>query len=209
MTKRLQCLAGFIAGVLALACLAGCPSPPTGAPDASTSQAVPPEDTVSPEPGHKLGVSVNEIFSIGTTVAEMPVAAWKKLGADDGGPGNQAETPVGVIGPGPTNIPIGAVQFTPNAALTASNTAEAVISVYKRNTPDGGGGTNQTLIASIGTATTNDGGSGNWCPYIIVPHKVVAGAFVSPGDTITVAITKVSTGTVVPAGQLAIFNTVQ
>ena len=167
----------------------------------------------SPAAGHKAGLVVNSTSQVGETLAEIPFASWNKTAADS--PTTQdagtAELSVGLIGPGPQAIPLAAVRFTPQAALTASDTNNAIISVYKRNAPDGGGGTTQTLLATASTFTPGlDGGTGSWSPFTPVSFTVVAGAYVSPADAITVAITKNgSTGVSVPQGELTLFTSIQ
>lgn len=160
----------------------------------------------------RAGLAVNNVTEIGYQLAEIGILQWNKTSAD--APTSQdaglSETSVGIIGPGPNAIPVSKVIFNPAAALTQSDTQNAIISVYKRNAPDGGGGTTQTLLASAKTFTVADGGTGSWSPFTAVNFTVVAGAYVSPGDMITVAITKNgTTGVSVPQGELALFTTIQ
>lgn len=159
------------------------------------------------------GLNVNSTYETASMLTEIELLGWAKSSADS--PTTQdagtAETAVGTVGPGPVAIPVATVNFQPTAVLTASDTNNAIISVYKRNAPDGGGGTTQTLLASASTFTPGlDGGTGSWSAFTLVPFKVVAGAFVSPGDVITVAITKNgTTGVSVPAGNLSLFTNLQ
>jgi len=166
----------------------------------------------APSAEHKpLGVIVNNTFQVGVTLAEIPFVSWAKTAADSTPDAATAETTISVVGPGPTAIPLGAAYFNPAATLTASDSLPATINVYKRNAfaTDGGGGSTATLIASQSTATVADGGSGSWYSYTPVALNVVAGAYVSPGDSITVTITKVGAGTTVPQGQLSLFTSIQ
>lgn len=166
-----------------------------------------------PQPSPKAGLNLGNQFETAGMLAEIELVGWAKASADT--PTTQdagaAETAIGTIGPGPVNIPIATVTFQPTGTLTASDTQNAIISVYKRNAPDGGGGTTQTLLASASTFTPGlDGGTGSWSPFTLVNFTVVSGAFVSPGDVITVAIVKNGlTGVSVPSGNLSLFTKLQ
>lgn len=114
-----------------------------------------------------------------------------------------AELPMGTVGPGPSGIAIGAVYINPGAGtLTASDSVFRTIVVQKRTA----GGSPVTLA----TATTKvTGGTGNWAAWTPVAIPVVAGAFVSPGDSVSVAFTHASSGTAIPACVVELFPTVQ
>jgi hypothetical protein len=179
-------------------------------PDAAVQTTPPPSASA-----HKFGLGVNNTNEIGSQLAEQGVFAWNKNwsdGADSGG--SLAEVIVDGIGPGPINIPIAQCQFITAAALTASQTTYATITVYKRpgNNPDGGVA---AVVIAAASTTTNQldaaadaASTGSWFAWqnIIVPAS--ANAFVSPGDVITVAITKTSTGVGVPQGVLTCYTTI-
>jgi hypothetical protein len=164
---------------------------------------------------HKFGLGVNNTNEIGNQLAEQGLFEWQKNwsdGTDSGG--SLAEIVIDGIGPGPINIPISQCQFVTSAALTASQTTYATINVYKRpgNNPDGGLGA--TLIASASTTTNqadaaaDAASTGSWFAWQNVVVPASANAFVAPGDVITVAITKTSTGVGVPQGVLTCYTTI-
>jgi hypothetical protein len=180
--------------------------------------ANPPAQTTPPPSasGHKLGLDVNYVNSVGSQVVEQGLFEWNKNWADgtDSG-GSLTEIPVDGIGPGPLSIPVSQCQFVTSAALTASQTTYATLNVYKRpgNNPDGGVG--PTLIASASTTTNmldaaaDAPSTGSWFAWQNVVIPPVTGAFVAPGDQITVSITKTSTGVGVPQGILTCYSTIQ
>ena len=108
-----------------------------------------------------------------------------------------AEVPVDMQG---TNVGlnVGSMYLLPNAALTASNSAYATITVAKRTA-----GGSPTTIASVTTQIT---GSGNWTAFKPVPLNVVAGAFLAAGDVVTVTVAHTGGGVNVPASQLVGFQ---
>jgi hypothetical protein len=154
-----------------------------------------------------FGMDTNLSYAVGAVVVEQGVIEWPKATADSTAEAGISETSIGLIGPGPYQIPISQCQFHTSAALTenpASGTSFATLSVYKRNN-DGG---TQTLLASAATTVTNDGGTGPWAAFTNVPIPSVAGAFVSPGDSVTFVETKTgNNGAIVPQGELACFTT--
>lgn len=195
--------AAALAAMLGLGCHGGSDSSPSTEPDASALGRA----------DKRAGVAVNSTSEIGFAFAEMGLVQWAKTAADttatqDAG---TAETAIGIIGPGPASIEISAVQFNPAAALTASDTQNAIIKVFKRNAPDGGGGTTQTLLATAATFTPGkDGGTGNWNPWTPVNFTMASGAYVSPGDCITLTITKNGvTGVSVPQGELNLYTSIR
>jgi hypothetical protein len=164
--------------------------------------------------GHKFGLAVNSTNDIGNLLAEQGVFTWEKPWSDntDSG-GSLGETLIATIGPGPSNIPISACSYQTSAALTASQTTYATITVYKRpgNNPDAGVGA--TPIATASTTTNQldaaaDGAStGSWFAWQDIVVPAAPAAYVSPGDQITVSITKASTGVGVPQGVLTCYTT--
>lgn len=98
----------------------------------------------------------------------------------------------------PAAVIIKAIRYVPDAALTASDTLFATLTVAQRNAA----GT--SVNASFGTALTKvTAGTGNWTAFVAVP-LTLAGSALAAGDILTIAIAKASTGTIVPAGSLEI-----
>lgn len=115
-----------------------------------------------------------------------------------------AETSIGILGPGPTAVAVGNVLLHPSAALTASNSAYATFTVSKRTA-----GGAAVPIASMSTQLLGTGvGSGNWTAWKTVPFTVVAGAFLSPGDVVTLQVLGTGGGEVIPQFYLGGFTTI-
>jgi hypothetical protein len=146
-------------------------------------------------------MDINNSTEVGQVVAELPIVDWTKAAVDGATANATAETVIGTVGPGVQGLALGAVQFVPAAALVADNANYATLTVTKRT--NGVPGTPVT----IATATTQITGTGNWTAWKAVTIPLAAGAFVSPLDTISIAITKTGTGVVVPQGVLGIFPT--
>lgn len=95
-----------------------------------------------------------------------------------------AETPAGIIGPGPLALAIGSIILHPLNTLALSGTAYVTINVFKRTA--GGAG------VLIGTTTTQtaQASSAAWTAYtpVSLTLQTGAGSFVSPNDTITMQI---------------------
>ena len=138
--------------------------------------------------------NVNYGFEMGMITVETPIFGYPKQAADGAAGTATAETPVGIIGPGTVAIALAAVQIHPSSNLTADNSNFATITVNKRTAAAPG-----TPVALAVAATTIAGANstGNWTAFTTFNMTLVAGAFVSPGDEITVAITKSGTGVVV------------
>jgi len=169
----------------------------------------------APDASAKTGVAVNSTSELGYALAEIGLVQWQKSAADvsasqDAG---TAETVIGVIGAGPTPLEIGAITFAPAAALTASDTQNGTFNVWKRTNYDGGAGTVQVLLGHASTFTPGlDAGTGNWLANTGVKFTLATGtgSFVSPGDTITMSITKNgTTGVSIPQGQLNLYTTIR
>lgn len=119
------------------------------------------------------------------------------LAAQIGAPGTQAEISIGVVGPGPLPISLGSIAIHPAAALTANGSNYVTITVAKRTA---GGG-----AVTLGTLATNVTSWVAWTPINMV---LASGAFVTPGDAITVAIAATGTGVTVPQLYLAGFPSI-
>lgn len=188
------------ASVLALAVVGGSIACQKSAPEPSQPAPAP---AASPAPG-KLGMNANFLPEVAATVSEMGVVDYLKAAdTQDGG----GETLVGVIGPGAANIALSTCNFAPAAALTASDTQFATITVYKR-TPLADASTVLTQLGSVTTKTSGSGGTGSWSQNAPVSIPVDAGAYVAPGDVVTVGVAKTGGGVVVPAGQLNCYTTI-
>jgi hypothetical protein len=123
------------------------------------------------------------------------LATFTKAAADGAASTATAETIIGMIGPS-SGGNVGTVFFVPAAALTADNSNNAVITVFKRTA----GG----AAVQVAAATTNVAGTGSWTQWKPVSIPVTAAA-VSASDALTYTITKNGTGVVVPAGQLNVY----
>jgi hypothetical protein len=139
---------------------------------------------------------------MGNITAEIGLFEYPN-GASFTGTNPLAETPIGMLGPGPYQIAIGSVMIHPQLALTANDSNYATITVSKRTA----GGAPVT-IASCTTKTLGGGGTGNWTAFAPVAMTVAANAFISPNDTITITIGKTGTGVTVPPFYLAGYPTV-
>ena len=178
--------------------------------------AAPPASTAPGKAGaHKFGVDVNNAGEVGAVVAELEIAGYNRPAdtstvLDAGGTGQYSvtsELAVAVIGPGPQAIPISYCVFAPSAALTASNQNFGQFDVFKRQTDAG-----HALLASGSTTWSQvDSGAdaaamGNltaWVPTVI---PSAAGAYVTPGDIITVEVDKYAAGISIPQGKVSCFT---
>jgi hypothetical protein len=133
-----------------------------------------------------LAAAVNTM-ALGDTVVNLPVAALTNIQT-------VSETPNGYV-PSTQGGNVVSAVYIPSGALTASNTAYATISVFKRTA----GGTS-VLLAAVTTQIT---GSGNWTAWVPVNIPVVA-APVAASDVLTYTITQTGGGVAVPAGQLIV-----
>ena len=114
----------------------------------------------------------------------------------------QAETGVGIMGAGTLPIDLGSIIYHPSTAVTPSNTNYSTLSVYKRT---GTGGA--VLLGSINNSVSlGNYFAGTWTAFLQVPLTLVPGAFVSPGDSITLAVaTTAGTGLSFPTGIVGVF----
>jgi hypothetical protein len=133
-------------------------------------------------------MQLNSVNDIGTTLATCsPFFDFIQAG----GTSAVAEEAVGVLGPGPNQIPIGSITIHPSASLAISGSAFITVNVFKRTN-----GGSQTLI---GTLTTFTGGTA-LTAFVAAQMTLQAGAgsFLTPGDTITMAVTNTGSA-VMPA----------
>ena len=135
------------------------------------------------------------IFEVECPFAQYPIPA--------AGTGvTQSETGIGIMGAGTLPIDLGSIIYHPSAAVTPSNTNYSTMSVYKR-TGTGGAVLLGSITNSVSIAPYF---SGTWTAFLQVPLVLVAGAFVSPGDSITFAVaTTGGTGLAFPTGIVGIF----
>jgi hypothetical protein len=139
---------------------------------------------------------------VANNVAAQEIKSFTLPGVSAGTP--LLEQPVGCIGPAPEGLAIGACRVSfGNSTVAASNSAYSTIIVSKRT--NGGAA---VPIASQSTQLTSAGGTGNWAAWTPVSIAIVAGAFVSPGDEITVQVTQTGGGVTTPAGFIEIFPSV-
>ncbi len=104
----------------------------------------------------------------------------------------------------PGRFRVDAVTYVPHAALTADNTNLATLELGYNN----GNGGSDTGIATINTAATAGGGSGNWTADIGVALTITAANSVVPsGSQVQWNLTKGGAAVVVPAGSLIMKGT--
>jgi hypothetical protein len=153
-------------------------------------------------------MDIMSAWETGCVAVEVGIFEWPKIAADGAAGTGLAETPIGLIGPGPVGIALGAVQIHPATALTADPTNNATITVSKRTAANPG----TAVPIAIGvTAPSGANSTGSWTAWQAVPLTVQpgAGSFVSPGDALTVTITKGGTGVVVPIAFLAGYTNIK
>jgi hypothetical protein len=99
---------------------------------------------------------------------------------------------------------VDAVKYVPGASLTADNTNLATLELVYNN----GNGGSDTVIATVNTAATAGGGTGNWTADIGVAVTVTAANSVVPaGSQIQLNIAKSGAAVIVPAGTLIVKGT--
>jgi hypothetical protein len=147
---------------------------------------------------------VNYGFEMGMVTVETPLFGYPKQSADGSAAATTAETPIGIIGAGTVGIALAAISIHPSAALTADNTNNATITVNKRTVAAPG---TPVALAIATTSIAGANSTGNWVAFTTFNMTLVAGAFLAPGDEITVVITKGGTGVVIPALFLGGFMT--
>ncbi|HSY22326.1 MAG TPA: hypothetical protein VK841_09440 [Polyangiaceae bacterium] len=110
-----------------------------------------------------------------------------------------AEVQVGTVGPG-ASIALGSVQICTGGTLTANNSNYYTITINKRTAAAPG------TAVPIATGTTQITGTGSWAAFTAVALPVVSGAFVSPGDVITIAAVHTASGVAIPASTVELFG---
>ena len=130
-----------------------------------------------------------------TALQSWPIASGSNL--------TLAETAIGMQGNN-TGMQIGTVYIVPTAAVTASDSTFWTITVGKRTA-----GGSRSTIATATTKTSASGGTGSWTAFVPVAIPVSAGAYLAPGDVVTLQIAVTSTPGTFPASQLEIFVAVE
>jgi hypothetical protein len=115
-----------------------------------------------------------------------------------------AETVIGQMASAGAAIALGAVSLAPAVALAANNTNNVTITINKRTAA---APTVAVPIAVGTTAVSGTNSTGSWVQWSQVQLTVVSGAFLSPGDVITIAVTHASAGIAVPQSLITFFPT--
>lgn len=126
---------------------------------------------------------------------------WFKESAD--GLGTTATTER-VVFTAPENITITDVFIEPAAAVAASDTNYATITVSRRDATGG----NRVTVASRTTQTAASGGTGSWTLFSTVSLGTPSNASISEGRKLTIEITKTGLGISLPVLVLQIEYTV-
>ena len=118
-------------------------------------------------------------------------AQWFKEAADSLGSTATSERVVFTV---PANITITDVFVEPAAAVTASDTAYATITVSRRDATGGG----KVTVASRTTQTSGSGGGGNWTAFGTVSLGSLTNTSLTEGQKLTIEITKTGLGVALP-----------
>jgi hypothetical protein len=143
---------------------------------------------------HLDGLSSGDFALAGETRSEQ----WSKEAADTALGTTTAER---VVFTAPEDLTITEILLEPAAALTASDTNYATLTVSRR---DAGGGNRVT----IDSATTQTTGTGSWTAFSTIPLDGVSNASVAAGQKVTIEISKTGLGVVVPVMVVQIEYTV-
>lgn len=133
---------------------------------------------------------------IANTLGENAFIGWNNQAAVAAGT-PIAETVIGELGHSGTGLPISSIEFSPAAAVALNASNFTTWTVAKRTA----GGAAVTL-GTFSTATT---AMAQWTPAVFT---LAAGAFLSPGDIVTVKTVESGTGASKPQGELSIFTSV-
>lgn len=124
----------------------------------------------------------------------------RTIAADAAASTTTAETLIGRV---PHACTVSAIKLTGGAALTASDTTYATITIYARDTA----GANQVTIATIVTKTTGSSGTGNWTAFKPVTWTTIANGSLPADYVLSYAVAKASTGTQLPETQIDVVVT--
>jgi hypothetical protein len=124
---------------------------------------------------------------------------WRKATADGNAGDNTAEFSLAYL---PRACKLVSAKWTTDANVTAANATCVNLFVAKR---DGAGGA-ASNVASVNTATSAGGGTGNLVLFVPadVPRIAANADSIAAGSVLTFTINKTSTGTVLQAGELAV-----
>ena len=109
-----------------------------------------------------------------------------------------------VVFTAPEDITITSVTVEPAAALAASDTNYATITIVRR---DGNGSNTATILAET-TQTVGAGGTGSWTAFSTVSLGSLANTALTEGQKVTIAISKTGLGVAVPIAAVQIEYTV-
>ena len=116
---------------------------------------------------------------------------WFKDTADSLGATATSEQ---VVFTAPADITITDVFVEPAAALTASDTNYATITVARRDATGG----NKVTVASRSTQTSASGGTGDWTAFGTVSLGSLSNTALTDGKKLTIEVTKTGLGVVLP-----------
>ena len=122
---------------------------------------------------------------------ETHTASWFKEAADSLATTATSER---VVFTAPENVTITDVIVEPAAAVTASDTNYATITVSRRDS----NGSNQVTVVSETTQTAGSGGSGSWTAFSGVSLGSLSNTALTAGQKVTIAITKSGVGVSLP-----------
>ncbi|MGH2640968.1 MAG: hypothetical protein ACRDGO_04625 [Actinomycetota bacterium] len=94
----------------------------------------------------------------------------------------------------PEDVTITGVTIEPAAALTASDTNYATITVSRRDATGG----NRVTVASRSTQTAGSGGTGSWTLFGTVSMGTLSNTSVAEGEKLTIEVTKTGLGVSLP-----------
>jgi hypothetical protein len=109
-----------------------------------------------------------------------------------------------VVFTAPENITITDVFVEPAAAVTASDTASATITVSRRDATGGG----KVTVASGTTQTSGSGGTGSWTAFGTVSLGTLTNTSLTEGQKLTIEISKTGLGVALPVLSVQIEYTV-
>jgi hypothetical protein len=138
-------------------------------------------------------------FEVAAVAAEIGIFEWPQSTVLTA---SQAELPIGVLGPGPVNVAIGSVQIHPVITSASSDTNYWEFQIYKRTN----GGAGVLIAQGSSSVTLNNPITGGLVAFKAASLTVVAGAFLTPLDTVTGVVTKVGAPTTNLAFYLAGFT---
>jgi hypothetical protein len=128
--------------------------------------------------------------------AQFPLAAV--------GTGGLAETPIGLVGPGPLNLDLASVSIHPVSAWVANNSNYFIVTINRRTNAAPA----VAVAVAIGTAQISGASAmGNGVQWKANNMFVQAGtgSILQPNDAITVVVTEGGTGLALPQSFIGIY----